>query len=157
MRAETILEAISRLNRSLSWHNTKGNTDLFAAKLVSWGRLFEAGSMWLPAAGSYRKSLLKAFQKTMDEKRFSVVIVDAPNLLVDDFKPYWSAGQVTTVHQPSTFNSLKPVLQIVMHLWQLSFGSLHRCSLAPLLSSACQFASSAGPCYNYGTSASLSD
>ncbi|KAK9821370.1 hypothetical protein WJX74_005382 [Apatococcus lobatus] len=43
--------------------------------------------------GSYRRSLLKAYQKTMDEKRFNIVIVDAPNLLVEDFKPYWSAGQ----------------------------------------------------------------
>ena len=41
----------------------------------------------------------------MDEKRFNIVIVDAPNLLVEDFKPYWSAGQVggwhgTAVHLP---------------------------------------------------------
>lgn len=34
----------------------------------------------------------------MDEKRFNIVIVDAPNLLVEDFKPYWSAGQVGNWH-----------------------------------------------------------
>ena len=49
-------------------------------------------------AGSYRRSLLKAYQKTMDEKRFNIVIVDAPNLLIEDFKPYWSAGQVSIWH-----------------------------------------------------------
>ena len=34
----------------------------------------------------------------MDEKRFNIVIVDAPNLLIEDFKPYWSAGQVGVWH-----------------------------------------------------------
>lgn len=50
------------------------------------------------SAGSYRRSLLKAYQKTVDEKRFNIVIVDAPNLLIEDFKPYWSAGQVSIWH-----------------------------------------------------------
>ena len=45
-------------------------------------------------AGKYQTSLLKAFQRTVDEARFAVVVVDAPNLRVEDVKPYWAAGQV---------------------------------------------------------------
>jgi YLP motif-containing protein 1 len=42
----------------------------------------------------YKASLVKAFRKTVEEARFAFVIVDAPNLRVEDFKPYWDAGQV---------------------------------------------------------------
>ena len=45
-------------------------------------------------AGKYQTSLLKAFQRTVDDARFAVVVVDAPNLRVEDVKPYWAAGQV---------------------------------------------------------------
>ncbi|EIE20725.1 hypothetical protein COCSUDRAFT_57289 [Coccomyxa subellipsoidea C-169] len=43
--------------------------------------------------GVYKASLLKAFTRTAEEGRSPFVIVDAPNLRVDDFKPYWDAGQ----------------------------------------------------------------
>ncbi|KAK9845715.1 hypothetical protein WJX81_000397 [Elliptochloris bilobata] len=43
--------------------------------------------------GKYQASLLKAFQRTVEEARFAVVVVDAPNLRVEDVKPYWAAGQ----------------------------------------------------------------
>ena len=39
-------------------------------------------------------SLVKAFRRTVEEGRFSVVIVDAPHLLADDLKAYWASGQV---------------------------------------------------------------
>lgn len=42
----------------------------------------------------YKASLLKAFSKTVEEGRFAFVIVDADNTRVDDFKPFWAAGQV---------------------------------------------------------------
>lgn len=49
-------------------------------------------------AGKYQTSLLKAFQRTVDDARFAVVVVDAPNLRVEDVKPYWAAGQVLCAH-----------------------------------------------------------
>ena len=45
-------------------------------------------------AGPYKASLLKAFQRTVEEARFNFVIVDANNLRLEDFKIFWSAGQV---------------------------------------------------------------
>ena len=51
----------------------------------------------------------------MDEKRFNVVIVDAPNLLVEDFKPYWSSGQVI-LSLPCVKLSVK--LVFLCHLWE---------------------------------------
>ncbi|CAK0770761.1 hypothetical protein CVIRNUC_003799 [Coccomyxa viridis] len=41
----------------------------------------------------YQASLLKAFQRTVDEANFSFVIVDADNLRFENFKAFWSAGQ----------------------------------------------------------------
>lgn len=41
--------------------------------------------------------MLKAFQRTVEEARFTFVIVDANNLRFEDFKTYWSAGQVLTL------------------------------------------------------------
>ncbi|BDA42243.1 probable YLP motif-containing protein 1 at C-terminar half [Coccomyxa sp. Obi] len=43
--------------------------------------------------GVYKASLLKAFRRTVEEGRSTFVIVDAPNPRVEDFKPYWDAGQ----------------------------------------------------------------
>lgn len=45
----------------------------------------------------YKASLLKAFRRTVEEGRSTFVIVDAPNVRVEDFKPYWDAGQVWTM------------------------------------------------------------
>jgi hypothetical protein len=45
-------------------------------------------------AGAYSNALLKAFVKTLGERRHSVVILDAPNLRVVDFREFWRAGQV---------------------------------------------------------------
>lgn len=45
-------------------------------------------------AGTYKASLLRAYERTVREARFALVIVDAPNLYADDLKPYWTAGQV---------------------------------------------------------------
>lgn len=45
-------------------------------------------------AGTYRASLLRAYERTVREARFALVIVDAPNLAAEDLKPYWTAGQV---------------------------------------------------------------
>ncbi|KAK9790115.1 hypothetical protein WJX73_000750 [Symbiochloris irregularis] len=43
--------------------------------------------------GCYKQSLLKAYSRTVEEGRFKVVIVDAPNVRVEDFKDYWGTGQ----------------------------------------------------------------
>ena len=55
----------------------------------------------------------------MDEKRFNVVIVDAPNLLVEDFKPYWSSGQVDLeqLHM-HPMNHARPVLPSLADIQQ---------------------------------------
>jgi len=42
----------------------------------------------------YKASLLKAFKRTVEEGRSTFVIVDAPNLRVEELKSYWDAGQV---------------------------------------------------------------
>jgi YLP motif-containing protein 1 len=41
----------------------------------------------------YRRSLLKAYQRTLEEGRFKFVILDAPNIAAADFKDFWVAGQ----------------------------------------------------------------
>ena len=38
--------------------------------------------------------MLKAFAKTVEESRFPFVILDAPNIQVEDFKPFYMAAQV---------------------------------------------------------------
>lgn len=43
--------------------------------------------------GAYKASLLRAYERTVREARFTMVIVDAPNILAEDLKPYWTAGQ----------------------------------------------------------------
>ena len=52
-------------------------------------------------SGAYKASMVQAFQRTVKEARFAMVIVDAPNLSVDDLKVYWAAGQVSK-HSPMT-------------------------------------------------------
>ena len=49
-------------------------------------------------AGKYKASLMQAFERTVKEARFGMVLVDAPNVSADDLKGYWSAGQVTAHH-----------------------------------------------------------
>jgi hypothetical protein len=49
-------------------------------------------------AGTYKASLMQAFERTVKEARFGMVLVDAPNVSADDLKGYWSAGQVTAHH-----------------------------------------------------------
>ena len=46
--------------------------------------------------------MVQAFERTVKEARFPMVIVDAPNLSVDDLKVYWAAGQVRNhnAHMP---------------------------------------------------------
>lgn len=46
--------------------------------------------------------MVQAFERTVKEARFGMVIVDAPNLSVDDLKTYWAAGQVRNhnAHMP---------------------------------------------------------
>ena len=58
------------------------------------GRAQEVRLKSVCSLGSYKASLLKAFQRTVEEARFTFVIVDANNLRFEDFKTYWSAGQV---------------------------------------------------------------
>lgn len=48
-------------------------------------------------AGRYKQSLFKAYKRTIEEARFRLVVVDAPNAKVDDFKDYWTTGQASTV------------------------------------------------------------
>ena len=43
--------------------------------------------------GVYKRSLLKAYQRTLDEARFKFVILDAPNIRAGDFRDFWMAGQ----------------------------------------------------------------
>lgn len=45
---------------------------------------------------AYKQSMLKAFAKTVEESRFPFVILDAPNIQVEDFKPFYMAAQVFT-------------------------------------------------------------
>ena len=45
--------------------------------------------------GAYSKSLLKAFSKTVEDGSYAFVIVDAPNMRVEDVKGYFSKGQVS--------------------------------------------------------------
>lgn len=47
------------------------------------------------SSGAYKASMVQAFQRTVKEARFAMVIVDAPNLSLDDLKVYWAAGQVS--------------------------------------------------------------
>ena len=44
--------------------------------------------------GAYKAGLLKAFERTVKEARYAMVMVDAPNVAADDLRAYWSAGQV---------------------------------------------------------------
>ena len=46
------------------------------------------------ATGKYKASLMQAFERTVKEARFGMVMVDAPNVSTDDLKGFWSAGQV---------------------------------------------------------------
>ena len=55
-------------------------------------------------AGTYKASLLRAYERTVREARFALVIVDAPNLYADDLKPYWTAGQVRVTTTSSQFS-----------------------------------------------------
>lgn len=48
-------------------------------------------------ADSYRASILKAFTKTVEEGRFPFVILDAPNIQVEEFRPFYMAAQVSNV------------------------------------------------------------
>ncbi|MEW5298170.1 MAG: hypothetical protein WDW36_001322 [Sanguina aurantia] len=41
----------------------------------------------------YRKSLLRAATKTLEEGRYSFVIVDAPNARLEEYKEFWALGQ----------------------------------------------------------------
>ena len=47
---------------------------------------------------AYKASMLQAFERTVREARFAMVIVDAPNLTVHDLKVYWAAGQVSKLN-----------------------------------------------------------
>ena len=49
-------------------------------------------------AGTYKASLMQAFERTVKEARFGMVLVDAPNVSADDLKGYWSTGQVPAHH-----------------------------------------------------------
>ena len=53
------------------------------------------GSLMHYSAGTYKASMVQAFQRTVKEAHFAMVIVDAPNLSLDDLKVYWAAGQVS--------------------------------------------------------------
>lgn len=44
--------------------------------------------------GAYKKSLAKAVKKTVEDRQYRVVLVDAPNVRVSDFKELWTAAQV---------------------------------------------------------------
>lgn len=56
--------------------------------------------LWWPlqhsdhTTGAYKAGLLKAFERTVKEARYAMVMVDAPNVAADDLRAYWSAGQV---------------------------------------------------------------
>ena len=64
-------------------------------QLVAAFRKGKSSEAWsICSLGPYKASLLKAFQRTVEEARFTFVIVDANNLRFEDFKTYWSAGQV---------------------------------------------------------------
>jgi hypothetical protein len=45
---------------------------------------------------TYQRSLSRAAVKALEEARSPFIVVDAPNLRLDDFKEVWAAGQVGT-------------------------------------------------------------
>ena len=49
------------------------------------------------AQGRYKQSLYKAYKRTIEEGRFRMVVVDAPNVAVEDFKDYWATGQARPI------------------------------------------------------------
>lgn len=44
----------------------------------------------------------------MQSARFELVIVDAPNLRVEDFKDFWAQGEVSCYCQPSPASLFLP-------------------------------------------------
>lgn len=45
-------------------------------------------------AGAYQRSLVKAVCKTLDESRYALVIMDAPNTRLEEFRDVVAAAQV---------------------------------------------------------------
>jgi len=46
-------------------------------------------------AAAYQKSLAKALGRTMDEGRYKFVVMDAPNIRLDEFRDVLAAAQVS--------------------------------------------------------------
>jgi len=44
---------------------------------------------------AYQKSLVKALGRTLDDGRFTFVVMDAPNIRLDDFRDVLAAAQVS--------------------------------------------------------------
>lgn len=44
-------------------------------------------------SGVYQRNLARAFSRTVEERRFHFVIIDAPNLRVSDFQEMLAFGQ----------------------------------------------------------------
>lgn len=80
------------------------------------------------STGAYKASLKQAFGRTVKEARFAMVVVDAPNLLAEDLKAYWSLGQVRSWFSElaqAAPNSSSPMLLCVSScLWCAAFQSL---------------------------------
>ena len=70
--------------------------------------------MYDDVTGVYKASLLKSYVSTVTKATFSFVIVDANNLKVEDFKPYWNAGQVRHTSLPHYPRDTHP-LNFFMH------------------------------------------
>lgn len=45
-------------------------------------------------AEPYKKSLAKAVKKSLEERRYRIVVMDAPNAQIKDFQDIWTAAQV---------------------------------------------------------------
>lgn len=83
------------------------------------------------AAEPYKHSMLKAFAKTVEESRFPFVILDAPNIQVEDFKPFYMAAQVPI---QTSFGHTLPNFRLsaekIMPMWRIGWSSGYYCVCA---------------------------
>ena len=81
---------------------------------VAWGKCLKKKD-WF--ADTYKQSMLKAFTKTVEQSRFPLVIIDASNIQVEDFKPAYMVAQVRK-------ESAKPFSNLRSNCMWLSGGAV---------------------------------
>lgn len=83
--------------------------------------------------GRYKQSLFKAYKRTIEEARFRLVVVDAPNAKVDDFKDYWTTGQ--TCFKRNTHARTLDDINAMAAAWDPCPVAYPQIDFAPLLQS----------------------